>query len=371
MRSLASNWRISPSRRRTVRIAGATTSAALVLALSAGVASNSASGAVTRAKVVPVGTAYDHSYPGADKKYFGLLATPKIIKGQAFKVGYLQINNVAHVLNVEQQGSAAEAKKLGGSETLLVSNNDVQLQVDQFNQFLTTPVSAIVGYPSVPGGLSAGVTAAKAKKIPVVFIGTVTNSATPLPAGSPTDVDQGIDYSTYVTMKALAGKLAKGSTFGIVGFGLPVPALQYQQQRQKYWGAKFGLKFVGENDATAGTPAAYSTAASQLLTQHPTVGVVVTLNDDAAVAAATAARVAGLSKVKVATSNGGDPELIPLIKSGEALADYVVPWKVIGEQATIAAYDKLTKQNQPLPPFIQIPGSVVTKANVNKVAFAS
>jgi ribose transport system substrate-binding protein len=313
---------------------------------------------------------YDHAYKGADRKYFRVLPQPKIKKGVKFKVGYLQIDSSTHTLNVEQEGSATEAKLLGGSEQMLNSADNAQTQVSQFNQLLTEKVNAVVGYPLVPGGLLAGVKLATKSKIPAVFIGTVTNSAAGLPAGSPFDVDQAIDYSVYETMKTVAGELPKGSSFAILGFGLPVPALVYQQERQKYWGEKFGLKFDGEQNATAGTPAAYSTAASQILTQHPNVSVVLTMNDDAALATATATRNTGRTKVKVATSNGGDPELIPLIKSGVVIADCVVPWAEEGKQATIAAYDELTKQDLPLPKFIQIPPTIVTKANVNKVEFA-
>jgi ribose transport system substrate-binding protein len=312
---------------------------------------------------------YAHSYTGPDKAYLGVLSKPAVKDGQAFKVGYSQINDTLNVLNVMAQGSADAAKQFGGSQTLLSSNNDTSLQVSQFNQLLTTGSDAIVAYPQIPGGLSAGVKQANAQHVPVVYLGAVNNAAEPPPADEPFSVNTAIDYACYVTMKALAAKLPSGATFAISGFGQPVPMLDYLTERLKYWGPKFGLKWVTTVNAAVTSPGADSTAASQILTKYPHVNVILAFNDDSAVAAATAAKALHLPNVKVATADGGDPELIPLVKAGSVIVDYLVPWGLEGQQAAYAAYAELTGQDKQLPKFMLVPGVVATKDNVNNVKF--
>jgi ABC-type sugar transport system substrate-binding protein len=315
-------------------------------------------------KVVP-------GYSGTDTKSMKLLLAPKLKKGAHFKVGYLQIDSSVHVINVEQLAASAEIKALGGTTVMLNANDNPNTQVQQLKQLLADGVNAIIAQPLIPEGVAQGFKQAAAQHIPVIVINQQTSAGVPHLPNTVTDVDQAMDYSTYETMKTITAKIRKGSSFAIMSLGIPVPVLGYQTQRDQYWGQKFGLKFVGTVPAAAATPEAYSAAAKALLTKYPTVKAIATLNDQAAVATASAAQTLGKSNIQIFTANGGDPVSVPDLKSGRVGVVYRVPWEQQGIQAAIAAYDAVTKQNQPLPPLINIPGTVVTKANVSKVPFAS
>jgi ABC-type sugar transport system substrate-binding protein len=260
-------------------------------------------------------------------------------------------------------------KALGGSIVETDAIDNPQQQVNQLKDMLTEGVTALIADPLVPQALSADFKLAQAKGIPVIEVLADPASSSPLTPGVTSDIDNASDYSVYVTMKQLAASLPKGASFGIIGFALPVPSLIYAAQRQKYWGEHFGMKFVGQVNATDATGQAEATAATTLFTQQPGVRAVVTFNDATAQSTVTAAKVAHKTNVAIVTPNGGEPESVPLLQNGSEKLIYRAPWEQEGVQSVIAAYDAQTKQGLPLPQLLQLPGVVVSKSNLAGVPF--
>jgi len=364
-----------PRWRRAAAVAIAASTIAMLAAAcssSTGHSSDGAGGTGTTATAAPgslnsvLMPARDPSYNGPDDQYFHLLDLPKVKAGQRFKVGYLQISGASGVLRAQQQAAEAVVKSLGGSMIVLDCKNNPQLQVSQLSELLNDGVDAIIGYPQVAKGLSAGFAQAAAKHIPVVITGAFPDSTQSPDTTLPTSVDFGWDYGSYVTMKALAAKVGKGAQFGVLALGLPVVALQYQQSRQVYWGKKFGLKYDGTISAVAPTPAAYADAAGNLLTRYPNVHAVVTYDDESAVTLTTAARQAGKTGIAITTSTGGSAIDKQAISSGSIPFIYRAPFEIIGEQMAIAVYDKLTAQGT-VPAAIKVSGVLLTKANLATV----
>ena len=90
-----------------------------------------------------------------------------------------------------------------------------------------------------------------------------------------------------------------------MGFALPVDQLVFMLDRMKYWGEQFGLKFLGQVDTTSDNPTGFGPAASAILTKYPSVQIIVTFNDESAIAAATTVAISG-KKVFVATPNAAE-----------------------------------------------------------------
>jgi len=318
----------------------------------------------------PDESALDGTYNGVDKKYMTPpLAEPKIKQGQAFKVGFLQIAGTVPALKAQEDAADAEARALGGSMIHMDAEDNPQKQITQLQDALTQGVNALIVDPLAAQALSAAFKKAQSQGIPIITLLANPDPTTPLTPGVTTNVDAAIDYSAYVTMKQLAATLPKGASFATLGFAAPVASLTYENERVKYWGQQLGLKFVGQVNAADATSQAGATAASQILTKYPDVNAIVTHNDLTAASAVTAARVAHKTDVAIATPNGGEPESVPLIKSGGETVVYRAPWEQEGQQAVRAAYDALTKQNLPLPKLLSLPGTVVTKSNIDSVPF--
>jgi ribose transport system substrate-binding protein len=308
----------------------------------------------------------DPGYNGPDREQMQLLPAATKKAGQSFKVGLMQANKAVGILNGIENGVTAQVEDLGGTLVVKDAQGDFGRQVSQLDQLVTSGVDAIVVHPLNSASLAAGIKTARKQGIPVAVVDSTPGD--PLKEAV-TNIDAARDYSTYATMKELASQLPKGAAFTIMGLGLPVPILQYQAKRQEYWGKQFGMNFLGQVGAKGVTPSDYATAGGSLLSRYPKAQAVVTLADEAAVAMANQARVNGKTDLAVATSNGGDPLSEPLLKAGKLAAVYRIPWELMGQQATIAAYSALTDPDKSLPEVIQVPGQVITKKNVQDAKF--
>ncbi len=176
--------------------------------------------------------------------------------------------------------------------------------------------------------------------------------------GAVTAISQGFDYAVYRTMRALATE-HPGASFATMGFALPVDQLVFMANRMKYWGEQFGLKFLGQVDTTSDNPTGFGPAASTILTKYPGVQIIVTFNDESAIAASTVVATSG-KKVFVATPNAAEYATSQALAARRLDLVYRTPWELQGVQSVIAAYDTVTKQHLPLPVFIDVPGYVVT-----------
>jgi ribose transport system substrate-binding protein len=317
------------------------------------------------AATAPAAAPASAKYTGIDSTLPSSFPDPVKKAGASFKVGFLQIIGAIPVLAAEQRGVEAEVKALGGSLIVKDAQLDPQKQVAGFDELLAQKVDAIVVYPVVPQALAPQLAKAKAADIPVISTNARPDPRQPLPKGYIADVEQSLDYEAYQLAKALADA-APGSSFAIIGLGAPVSALKYLASRQQHWGKQLGLKYLGEVDSKADQPAAYSAAMTALLGKYPDVENVMTYNDLTALSAATAARSAGKTGIRITGAQGGVKAAVEAIKAGTVFATYAPPWEKTGEQIVKGAYNVVTKQNLPLAETITLNGTIVTKDNAGQ-----
>ena len=257
-----------------------------------------------------------------------------------------------------QKAAQAEAEKLGGSFIALDAASNPQTQASQLQQLIAQHVNVIIGDPVVSAALGPGIAQAREAGIPFVAIGDPPDEANAPMPGAVTAVSQGFDYTVYRTMKALAVE-HPGASFATMGFALPVDQLVFMLDRMTYWGEQFGLKFLGQVDTTSDNPNGFGPAASAILTKYPSVQIIVTFNDESAIATATTVATSG-KKVFVATPNAAESATGQALAAHRLALVYRTPWEQQGVQSVIAAYDTVTHQNLPLPEFINVPGYIVT-----------
>jgi len=312
-------------------------------------------------------TAVDPTYDGTDKGHFQTLSEPTVKSGTPFKVGFLNTNGGQPILLAMQKAAEQETKKLGGTFIALDASSDPQKQASQLNQLIAQRVNVIIADPVVAAALTPGIKAAHDAGIPVVAIGVPADETQPPLPGVVTSVSQGFDYAVYRTMKQLA-QTHPGASFATMGLAIPVDQLLFMGKRMQHWGQRFGLSFLGNVDTTNDNPTGFGPAASTILTKYPSVQVIVTFNDQSALATATTVTASGKS-VKVATVNSAQSITRDALIAGKLDVAYRTPWEDQGIQSVIAAYDTLTKQSLPLPTFINVPGYIVTQPDVAKATW--
>ncbi|MGI5460969.1 sugar ABC transporter substrate-binding protein [Streptomyces sp. CA-249302] len=328
---------------------------------SGGAAASTSAGAVA---ADGLSTTVDPAYTGPDSKNFTTLKEPSKKDGVAFKVGFLTLNGGQPVLTAMQKAAETEVEKLGGQFIAKDASVDPQKQVSQMNELITAKVDVIIGHPVVSGALAPSVAKAKAAGIPFIAIGTPFDQTKAGVPGAVTAVVQGFDYIVYRTMKSLSER-HPGAAFSTMGLALPVDQLTYMNARMEFWGKKFGLKFQGKVDAQNDTPSGFSPAASTILTKYPKTEIIVTYNDQSAVAAASVVAAAG-KKIFVATPNSGQSISQAALKAKRLDLVYRTPWENMGTQSAIAAYDVVSKQNLPLPAIVNVPSYLVTADTADK-----
>ncbi len=353
-------------------------SLAVTLVAAGVLAACSSSGQVTQQPASPSGTgsvaaalsiAVPASYNGTDRGNFTVLSEPEVKVGASFKVGFLNTNAGQPILLAMQKAAQAEVEKLGGSFIALDAASNPQTQASQLQQLIAQHVNVIIGDPVVSAALGPGIAQAGKAGIPFVAIGDPPDEANAPMPGAVTSVSQGFDYSVYRTMKALAGE-HPGASFATMGFALPVDQLVFMLNRMRYWGEQFGLKFLGQVDTTSDNPTGFGPAASAILTKYPSVQIIVTFNDESAIATATTVATSG-KRVFVATPNSAESATGQALAAHRLVLVYRTPWEQQGVQSVIAAYDTVTHQNLPLPKFINVPGYIVTPQTAAEAQWVS
>lgn len=334
--------------------------------------SGSSGGSTTSSSEDPATGSTAIPYDGPEKQYIGAVPGATQKPGYKFTIGFLQPAGFIPTLIVDQQAVEAETKALGGQFIALDANDSVQTQVSQFNDLIAKRVSAIISFPLDPSAEGPSLKAAGQAGITVVEQEAPAEVTQPKVPGAVTQITQGWDQSSYLTMKAIAA-LKPGDTFGVIDTASPIPALHYQAQTEIAWGEKLGLRFTGKVFATADTPSAWAAAANALTEKYPTTKLVLAYNDPAALSAMSALRSGGHTDVQIAGTNGYSSGARAAIASGAMLADYAVPWNAIGKATVDIAYEALTKQ-KPADSFAVAyipPGVVATKATLNEPAVTS
>lgn len=311
-------------------------------------------------------------YSGPEAEYMTAPAQVKRKPGFRFSIGYLQPAGFVPTLVGNQKAAEARTKELGGKFLANDANAQVQKQVSNFNDLLAQDVSAVVSFPLDPSALGPAVDRATKSNVPVVNVNAPADLSQPAIPGYLTNVDQGFDYGSYATMKAIA-EIKPGTAFGVIGTASPIPSLHYMADRTVYWGKKMGLEYTGMTEAQADNPEQWGAAANTLLTRFPDTKVIVTYQDPAALSALSAVRSSGHNDVQVATTNGYSAQAKQAIESGGMIASYAVPWRAMGRAMVDAAYAKLTKQipADGLSPNIVMKGDVATKETLASPNVAS
>jgi fructose transport system substrate-binding protein len=198
----------------------------------------------------------------------------------------------------------AEAKKLGATLTYEAGkyDGDNATQTAQVDDCITRGVGAIVLIPELSSGIVPAVRRATAKHIAVLALDTAT-----IPASAVT--------SFVATDNFLAGvkngqwaKKAMGSTKPVIALleGTPGSSVNTDRMGGFLKGFGSGRKYVVSDLITSGDQAKGQTAMENALTAHPTINLVWTINEPAALGAAVAIRAKGMAgKVKIVSMDGG------------------------------------------------------------------
>jgi ribose transport system substrate-binding protein len=349
------------SLRRILLVAAA---AVTVVSLAAcGSSSTTSTPTTASTSSTPAASSTNLPYNGPEKglptSYGTVLRKP----GTHCVIGYQDLYAEQLSLSAQTAGAEKEAARLGCAIDLLNDNLSLTTQVSDFADLLAKKVSAIVVYPLVPSGLQPSINQAKAAHIPVIAQQVPVDPGQPTPSGYATSILQGFDFSAYSRAKNIAAA-DPGASFVVQGLAAPVAALEYLAVREKYWGEKFGLKFLGEVDNQTDTPAGYIAAMTGIVAKYPTVKAVMCYTDDCSVADAGVVKSSGKSGILLSAQTGS-PSAYAAIKAGTVFDTYQPDWQAVGQLSVDAAYDLITKQNLPLPKITVVKWTVIDKSNVD------
>ncbi len=291
---------------------------------------------------------------------FGDLKTTKPLT-----IGWLSPNEKIPALAELQNGITAVIKKAGDTLVAKDCQLDFNTQVNQFQELIARKVDGIIVYPLNPDALGPQLAAAKKAGIPVVAINTPIQAGQPIAPGYAANVLQGFDTAAYNRAKYVAS-VEPGASYGLIGLAIPIGTLKYYMQRERYWADKFGLKFVGEQDAKSDDPAGGADAMTALAGRNPNVKVVFAYNDPSALGAAGSARSAG-KDIRVLGSDAADQATMTAIQGGQLFASYHVDQYTEGYQSAIALHAVISGAKLEADTVVTT-GTMVTKANASSIS---
>ena len=322
--------------------------------LTAGVAGSLAASDSSHA--IPAG------YTGVEAKLPTAFKTP-VKKGGSCTIGFQNPIAANEFLGFLQKAVVAEGKRYGCRVITLDDALSPDKQVTNMQQLLAQKVGVIIFYPLDPKATTPVLTQAQRQGVPVIAIDASFGSTKKVPLIT-TQIWQSRDTQAYVQAKALK-QVKPNATVGIIGIGIPVPAIKYLVQRETFWANKAGLRVVGSQDNPSDDVTGGEKAANALLQRHSDIDAVIGYNDPSALGAIIAARSAGRNVTVIGLNGSSDG--ISAVKAGRLAATVQVDPIGIGVQSARAAYSLITKQNLPLPHIVPRPGRLVTKANVGSI----
>ena len=307
-------------------------------------------------------------YTGMDAPHmYKQLPEPIVRKGYKFTVGFLQPWSGGKPLLLIEKECEKKIKELGGKFISYDAVLDVQKQISQMNQLISQKVDLIISYPVVEAGLTQSTKLATKAGIPVLQVNVPAKTTNPLDPNVIAMVGMSFDLYGYETVKWISQK-HPGAKVAFIGMALPTDNLPHIVGSAKHWAKELGLNVLGQVDAKTWNPADGGVATQAIMGRWPDVEIILTYNEYTALAAAAALRAAGKKGVLAGSMNGGDAAVIPALKDGTMLCQYLDPWAEVGEAAAIAAYRILTNQSLPAKRML-FKGQLVTKANVDSVQF--
>jgi ABC-type sugar transport system substrate-binding protein len=324
--------------------------------LSAAVAA--ADAARTASNPIPKG------YTGVEAKLPTQYPAPKKT-GAACTIGFQNPVAANEFLSYLQKAVVAQGKAYGCKVITLDDALSPDKQVSNMQQLLAQKVGAIIFYPLDPKATTPVLKQAQKQNVPVIAIDASFGNTKAVPLIA-TQVWQGRDIQAFLQAQVLA-KVKPDAKLGLIGIGIPVPAIKYLNQREAFWAKKVGkATIIGSQDNPSDDVTGGEKAANALLQRYSDIDAVLGYNDPSALGAVTAAR--GTSRTLTIIGINGTSDGIAGVKNGSLAATVQVDPIGIGSQTARAAYSLITKQNLPLPRIVIRPGRLVTKANVTKLA---
>jgi len=286
---------------------------------------------------------------------------PEMKSGTSCKIGFQNPVAANEFLGFVQKAVIAKAKGYGCTVVALDDALNPDKQVSNMQQLLGQNADAIIFYPLDPRATKPVLQQAKKKGVPVIAIDASFGDTKAVPLIS-TQVWQGRDIQAYLQANALADEKPDAKV-GLIGIGIPVPAIKYLTERQKHFSEEKGMTVVDTQDNPSDDVTGGEKAGNALLQRNKTVDSVIGYNDPSALGAVIAARATGRDITVVGLNGSSDG--IKGVETGKLLATVQVDPIGIGSQTAVAAYSLITKQGLPLPPIVIRPGVLVTKDNVD------
>jgi ribose transport system substrate-binding protein len=302
-------------------------------------------------------------YKGVEAQLPTTYKKPAKKSGTSCTIGFQNPVAANEFLGFLQKAVVAEGKAYGCRVITLDDALSPDKQVSNMQQLLAQRVQAIIFYPLDPKATTPVLKRAKTQGVPVLAIDASFGSTKKVPLIA-TQVWQGRDTQAYLQAQALR-KAKPNAKLGIIGIGIPVPAIKYLVQREAFWAKKAGATVIGTQDNPSDDVTGGEKAANALLQRHRDIDAVIGYNDPSALGAVIAARSSGRTITVIGLNGSSDG--ISGVKSGRLAATVQVDPIGLGVQVARAAYSLITKQNAPLPHIVIRPGRLVTKANVNSI----
>jgi len=274
-------------------------------------------------------------------------------------IGYL-VKTLTNPYFVAMQPVAkAEAAKLGVKLVYEAGkyDGDTATQISQIDDLITQGAKAIVLIPSISAGIVPAVKRATAKGITVIALDTATDPTNAVTAFYATD-----NYEAGVLNGLWARKAMQGITPKIALLE-GTPGSEVNSDRMGGFLAGFGLnakQYVVSDQITNGDQGQGQTKMENVLTAHPDVNLVWTINEPAALGAATAIKAKGLTgKIKVVSMDGG-------CRGIRAVRDGIISTDVMQFPAKMAKlgvdYAVQAAQGKKIPAFIDTGEVLVTQS---------
>ena len=302
-------------------------------------------------------------YSGVEAELPTAYEAPEMQEGTTCKIGFQNPVAANEFLGFVQKAVIAQAKQYGCTVVALDDALSPDKQVSNMQQLLGQNVGAIIFYPLDPRATKPVLQRAKSQGVPVIAIDASFGKTDPVPLIA-TQVWQGRDIQAFLQANALAEEKPEAKV-GLIGIGIPVPAIKYLTERQKFYTEEEGMTVIDTQDNPSDDVTGGEKAGNALLQRNQEIDSVLGYNDPSALGAVIAARATDRDITVVGLNGSSDG--IEGVKSGKLLATVQVDPIGIGSQTADAAYSLITKQNVPLPPIVIRPGTLVDSDNVDDI----
>ena len=302
-------------------------------------------------------------YKGIEAKLPTQYKIPARRSGTSCTIGFQSPIAANETLSYWQRAVVAQGRAYGCRVITLDDALDPDKQVSNMEQLLAQDADVIIFYPLDPKATTPVLRRAQRQGVSVLAVDASFGNTKPVPLIT-SQVWQGRDIQAYLQAQAMA-RAKRGAKVGLIGIGVPVPALKYLNRREAYWARRMGLDVVGTRDNPSDDVTGGERAANGLLQAYSDMDAVIGYNDPSALGAVVAARGAGRDLTIVGLNGSSDG--VSAVKAGRIAGTVQVDPVGWGRQLVYAAYSLITKQNLPLPKIIVRPATVITKANVDKV----